>query len=376
MNNNELHHHKVTRSTLLHFPLIGFLSIGVTAPVCGAPDDPDRTVTRSEDVLNEAARQKHILSEATSIRLKLDPDAVPKEDRLADKSIPVASTPTEFLTDGKLQFTDNMYSLGMMQEPSETEVPKAGDSDLAGQATNPVAPLFQLQFQNNFVGESNAGDGYSNAFIFQPVIPWKMGETAILTRITLPLLVGTPDLGGTIGRQYGNGDLVVLNAFPKTINQGTKWQAMVGPVATFTIPTASSDFLGEGKYQAGPGFIYLNTGTKGLQWGIFGYQQWSFASSGGDEGRPEVSRIYFQPIITKHFDKGYYIGLGDFLWTVDFNNNDHWSIPFGIRFGHVTKWGEQPVNLFIEPWWDLSSNNNGNEWGVKLNVTFLFPTSS
>ena len=162
------------------------MSIGVTTPAWSDPDDPDRSVTRSDDLINEAARQKHTLGEATSIRLKLDLAAVPKEDRFADKSIPTAISPTEFLTDGKLQFTDNMYSLGMMQDPTDLKAPPADHADLAGQATNPVAPLIQLQLQNNMIGESNAGDGYSNAFVVQPVIPWKMGETAVLTRITLP----------------------------------------------------------------------------------------------------------------------------------------------------------------------------------------------
>lgn len=340
------------------------LLIGGVVSALGVPSDQDQVFTRSDDSVIEAARHKLAREqaaeriEATSIQLGLSLEADQKED----------------------WFANEMYSLGIMQDSADpkAQAPSsapAGGEDLAGQATNPVAPLIQLQLQNNSVFESNSGDGYSNAFVVQPVIPWKMGETAVLTRITLPLLVSTPDLGDPIGREYGNGDLVVLNAFTKTINQGTKWQAMVGPIASITVPTASSDFLGEGKYQVGPGYFYINTGTKGLQWGIFGYQQWSFASAGGDEDRPEVSRIYFQPILTKHFEGGYYIALGDFLWSVDFNDNDRWSIPFGIRFGHVTKFGDQPVNLFVEPWWDISGNNKGNEWGVKFNVTFLFPTS-
>ncbi len=92
------------------------MSIGVIMPAWSAPDDPDRTVTRSEDVLKEAARQKHTISEATSIQLKLVLGAVPKEDRFADKSTPTTISPAGFSTDGKLQFTDNMYSLGMMQQ--------------------------------------------------------------------------------------------------------------------------------------------------------------------------------------------------------------------------------------------------------------------
>jgi hypothetical protein len=148
---------------------------------------------------------------------------------------------------------------------------------------------------------------------------------------------------------------------------------MYGPIGTLTIPTASSDFTGEGKYQAGPGFIYINLATKGLQWGLFGYQQWSFASSGGDSGRDEVSKLFFQPIVTKHFEKGWYLAMADLLWSIDWNDNARWSIPLGPRIGRVTKFGKQPVNIFVQPFYDVSGNNKGNEWGVKLSVTLLFP---
>ena len=246
-------------------------------------------------------------------------------------------------------------------------------ADLAEQATNPVAPLVQLQFQNNSVIESNAGDGYSNAFVVQPVIPWGIGKVNILSRITFPLLINTPDLPDPVGHEHGTGDTVALNFATFNVGKGTFWQGMIGPGLTFTIPTASSDFTGEGKYQAGPGFVYLNTGTKGLQWGVFFYQQWSFADGSNEDNRRNVSKFYIQPIITKHFSKGRYIALQDFLWTMDSKDNNRWSLPTGLRFGQVRALGKQKVNLFIEPWYDISGNNNGNEWGIKFNLTLLFP---
>ena len=137
-------------------------------------------------------------------------------------------------------------------------------------------------------------------------------------------------------------------------------------------PTATSDFTGAGKWQAGPGFIYINTATESLQWGIMGYQQWSFASAGNSRDRAGVSQLFFQPILTKHFKESWYVALPDLLWVVDFNNST-WSIPLGGRVGKVMKWGHLPVNLFVEPYYDVSSNNPGNEWGVKVNITLLFP---
>lgn len=268
------------------------------------------------------------------------------------------------------------YSMGMMQDAGAPKPAAVGGEELAKQATNPVAPLVQLQFQNSFVGENKGGSGYSNQFVIQPVIPWKIGSQAMLSRITVPL-IATADLGGDVGREYGLGEVVALNFAITTINKGDpKWQAMIGPGVTFTLPTNTSDFTGSGKFQAGPGFIYLNTASKRVQWGAFCYQQWSFASTGGDSGRPEQSKFFFQPILVYHFDGGYYVGLQDILWSIDWNDNDRWDLQTGIRFGKVTKsefLGGQPLNLFVMPFYNLSGNNKGNEWGVKLNLTLLFP---
>jgi hypothetical protein len=79
--------------------------------------------------------------------------------------------------------------------------------------------------------------------------------------------------------------------------------------------------------------VYINTATEGLQWGFLVYQQWSFASSGGDSARDEVSKLWFQPIITKHFRDGWYLSSGDVLWSIDWNDNARWRIPSESGWG-------------------------------------------
>jgi len=272
--------------------------------------------------------------------------------------------------DAKLQFTDDMYSLGMMQPP-EVNAPAAGHENLANAATNPTAPLIQFQFQNSFNFESKAGEGYSHVTTIQSVIPWKMGDQQWVSRFTLPL-IATPDLGAPIGREYGVGDFVAINFATFPIKEGF-WKGTIGIGPAFTLPTASSDFTGSGKYQAGPGLVYFNTGTPGLQWGVLVYQQWSFASSGGNEGRPEVSQLFLQPIIVWHFKKNWYLANQSQSWSINWNDNDRWNWTMGVQLGHITKLGNMPAKLYIEPFWDISGNNTGNEWGILFNITLLFP---
>ena len=45
----------------------------------------------------------------------------------------------------------------------------------------------------------------------------------------------------------------------------------------------------------------------------------------------------------------------------------------GLRLGKVTKFGKQPVNLFIEPLYQPEDNGLAAEWSVKLNLTLLIP---
>ena len=53
------------------------------------------------------------------------------------------------------------------------------ESELAGQATNPIANLVQLQIQDYYVADSYNAGGDSNLFIVQPVIPIKLSSEAV-----------------------------------------------------------------------------------------------------------------------------------------------------------------------------------------------------
>lgn len=269
-------------------------------------------------------------------------------------------------------------ALGMLpsqDKPSDgAAAPAASKGNLAEQATNPAAPLIQLQFQNTFNGETIGADGVGNTFVVQPVIPFKLAGQQFISRVTLPLLIATADLGDPIGREYGMGDLTTITFATFAVDKGGPWQGTFGAGPAITIPTATSDFLGNGKWQAGPNLLYINTATKGLQWGALVYQQWSFADAGGDEDRPEVSKLYFQPILTYHFDKNWYVASSSVLMSIDWNDNNRWSIPIGVQLGTITKiFGNQPAKMFVETFYDISGNNTGTEWGIKIGLTLLFP---
>lgn len=259
------------------------------------------------------------------------------------------------------------------ESPHKAEPPTGGHKNLAQAATNPIANLVQVQLLNSYNWENHNSSGYSNNFVLQPVIPFKMPWEKVpilVTRTTLPY-VWTPDLDEPIGRKNGFGDLVSLGLFtPKLKTKGVQ----LGLGWTVTIPTAGdNDFTGSGKWSAGPAFLYINMKTPNIQWGLFTFQEWSFASSSGNSDREDVNQLSLQPFITYHFGKGWYVGSPDVPQTYNFENSK-WTWAIGPQLGKVTKIGKQPVKMFGAVYYNPEDDAGPTpEWTAKFGLTLLFP---
>jgi len=253
--------------------------------------------------------------------------------------------------------------------------PAGGDNhaNLAQAATNPIANLVQFQVQNAYSWENHNSDGYSNVSTLQPVIPFHLPWEKVpmlINRTTLPY-VWTPDLGDPIGRKDGFGDINLLMLLtPKLKAKGMQ----LGLGFNSVIPTAGdNDFTGSGKWQAGPSALYINMRIPTIQWGMFAYQLWDFASTSGNSDRPGVSKLSLQPFITKHFDKGWFVGTPDTPQTYDFNT-EKWTWALGGQAGRVTKLGKLPNKFFGEVLYNPEDDNGPtSEWTAKFGITFLFP---
>ncbi len=70
-------------------------------------------------------------------------------------------------------------------------------------------------------------------------------------------------------------------------------------------------------------------------------------------------------------EKGWYAALPDDLWTYDFEESEFTLIPLGARLGKVFSIGKQPVNVFLQSWYNAA--DTGADYAIKFNLTFLFP---
>jgi hypothetical protein len=258
--------------------------------------------------------------------------------------------------------------------PVEPGSPQKGNQhgSLAEAATNPLANLVQFELQNKYAWDSHNSSGYANTFVIQPVVPFNLPfkrMPALITRTTLPY-VSTPDLASPVNRRHGFGDLTFLGIGNIPIAKGQ----MVGVGASLVFPVAGdNDFTGSGKYQAGPALAYINTAIPKWQFGIFGFQHWSYASGGSSSGREDVSNLSFQPLVIRHFNKGWYAGLPDDPQKYDFKANGFtWNL--GVRVGKVAKVGKAPINFFVQPVYNPNAAGGAPAtWAIKANMTLLFP---
>ncbi len=264
----------------------------------------------------------------------------------------------------RFQTSENL-SLGAVTESSAAE-PSA--SELNRQLTNPVSSIWWISNQfNNF--ELNNGH-WNNNWNFQPVLPLSLtNDWNLITRPVMPFynIVPHETAPGQFERAAGLGDLVLLELLSPA--HSGNWVLGAGP--TFIFPTATSEFTGQGKWQAGPSVVvgYL---TKEFFLGVFPQQWWSI---GGEHGRPDTNQMNLQPIATLFFGEGWSIGYsGNILadWTAP--SEDVWTVPVGLGLGKVVKLGRLPVKIQLAvQYMPVHPRISGQEWNVQVQITPVIP---
>jgi len=235
---------------------------------------------------------------------------------------------------------------------AQTDAEKA--AALAKAATDPSAVLAQLGF---FFWTQSSSDNKNivNTGLFQPVLP--LSKHNVL-RPALPVV----STGGPDG-DVGIGDLFLLDVQISKIRTGSfGW----GGVAS--LPIATEDTMGTGKWSAGPMIMYMNKMLPKDLLGILVYQEWSFA---GKSDRNDVSKFTFQPIWVHHTAWGY-VGWTDLNATIDFENDNQFSFPVGLRFGTVFH-AKTPLNVYVQPYYTFNNKGKDDVWGIKLSATFIKP---
>ena len=264
---------------------------------------------------------------------------------------------------------------GQAQEATDQLNPQAqGGEDLRSAVQNPVSSMISLPLK--LTADFGAPNGSAYFFNVNPVIPVTVGDWNLISRALIPALVsvdgfiaGTPSIPEgqpSDDRKTGLGDINYSLFFSPNKTKPFIWG--VGP--SITLPTATEDQLGSGKWSAGPtGVVLVQPG-----WGTYGLllrQLWSFA---GDDDRSEVNQMLIEPFVNYNLPGGWYL-IADPIATVNWNasSGNKWTIPLGGGVGKLFKIGNQAINSRIEAYYNIEKPDGGPDWQTVFTFQFLFP---
>jgi len=229
-------------------------------------------------------------------------------------------------------------------------------------SNNPLTPSIGANLQDQYVGRAyGLGDEDSNAFLFRGTLPHKLFGRPQILRATMPV-VTTPDLPPD-GRHTGAGD---LNLFDLFLFKAGGLELGVGP--QLTLPTASRDETGTGKWQAGLAGVVIAPQHFGMAGGLVTWQQ-SFA---GDDDRPNVNTLQVQPFVIWNLPQAFYLrSTATMTWNL---RNGDYAIPVGLGAGKIWKQGTTTLNLFAEPQWTVAHDGDGQpKFQVFMGLNLQFP---
>jgi hypothetical protein len=256
--------------------------------------------------------------------------------------------------------------------------PEASLTEINKKLTNPVSDLWSIAFQqNNYMLDMGPGNEahWNSNLNFQPVLPVALtGDWNLITRPVITLFNSVPHSDGNnpadIDRTTGFGDTVLMEMFSPSQKLVGNWLLGLGP--TFIFPTASSDYTGQGKYQAGPAAL---VGYLSKKW-ILGALLQNWTSFGGSGNRPNTNQMNLQPFAAYFLPDGWSIGYsGNVLanWKAD-KAGDVWTVPLGLSVSKVLKLGKLPVRIALAGQYMVHHPDTfGQKWNIQLMVVPVIP---
>jgi hypothetical protein len=239
---------------------------------------------------------------------------------------------------------------------------------LAKAAQNPIASMISVPFQYNVNLNAGPEERTQHVLNIQPVIPFSLNaEWNLITRTIIPL-VSSPFPAND--RTSGLGDIQLSLILSPKETKGWIW----GAGLIVQAPTASDDFLGQGKWGLGPTAVALHM-EAGSPWG-YGAMFNNVWSVGGDSDRSKVNQLLVQPFVNYNFphSPGRYLSFSPIItanWEA--KSGEKWTVPLGLSIGQVMKLGDQPVNLQAGAYYNVERPTGAPNWNIRLQLQLLFP---
>lgn len=162
-------------------------------------------------------------------------------------------------------------------------------------------------------------------------------------------------------RVFGIGDLIDAVMFKKV---GASW----GAGMILTIPTATDDALGSGKWSAGPALLYLK---KTGPW-IFNVLAGDLRSFAGDDNRADIHQLMMRVTVRRTFGEKWFFIYSPII-TANWNasSSQRWLVPLGGGIGRQFV-GTTPVNVSLQFYNNVVRPDGAPRSVVRLGFTIPF----
>lgn len=340
-------------------------------------EHPEREVTPDKVAARASMVRGSTLSPPLNLDWKLDVkldlgDSIAlsscRSDDVIAPTSPTVQHSSRFRTDPRLDF--DLVFLGAFQETQPEGQPTAGAAstshgDLAKKLQNPVANLISIPFQFNWdtgIGEKSADKLLLN---IEPVIPFSLNDDwNLISRTIIPVVYAESPADG-IGSDFGMGDIVQSFFFSPKESVGG-WIIGVGPI--MQLPTGTGEQFRSEQFSLGPTALILQQ-NEGWTYGMLASHLWHVV--GWNDGENENLTL-LQPFLAHTWKSGTTLSLNtesSYDWTAG-----EWTVPINLAVAQLVHFGKRPVQFEIGGRWYTDQPPGGPEWGLRFQVTFLFPT--
>lgn len=240
-------------------------------------------------------------------------------------------------------------------------------AELAKKLSNPVASLISVPVQYNYDKYGGTNNGASaTRWVIQPVIPFSLNrDWNLITRTLIPL-VDQRNFPATALNESGLGDTTASFFFSPKAPTDAGWIWGAGPV--LLLPTASKDVLGTEKWGLGPTGVALKQSGP-WTFGVLAGHIWSI---GGNDSRASISATTLQPFFS--YTTKSHTTMGAYTESAYDWKTNQWQVPLIVQVGQLFKVGPQVLQLAVAgKYWAKSADNGPEGWGMRMQLTFLFP---
>ena len=197
---------------------------------------------------------------------------------------------------------------------------------------------------------------------------WKLVNLNIVTLADAPSGLPTspdfPEVGGK--SSFGLSDLMHGSFYTPTYGSD---DFVWGLGALASIPTATDDTLGTGKWTAGPAFrVRYRTGAWNL--GLIAGQRWSFAGSGD---REEVSQLLMRGAIRRQLPNDWYFVSAPMIVANWKATGERWLVPLGGGIGRRFSIASNPWAFSVQGYYNAVKPDTAPDWTVRLAIVAAIP---